>query len=278
MKSRITKRAVDELRSEAKSEGRTLYLRDDELTGFGAVSTKAGACSNFVEYRLSGRGTTQKRMTIGKHGALTPDEARKRAKDELGKVARGDDVAQAKKEAREKLTGETLLDLIERYLKGHAKPTRYWKEKRARLLSDDLKALHGKPVTLIKRGEIAAMVDKVQARSQAAARLLFADIRPLFVWALDRAAIEANPMAGMKGPQLLEARDRVLSDEEIKALWQAASAEGWPFSSVFKVLLLTGQRREEVAGIRWREVDLDAGQWTIAKERCKNGKAHTIDL
>jgi len=85
-------------------------------------------------------------------------------------------------------------------------------------------------------------------------------------------------MAGMKGPQPPEARDRVLSDEEIKAFWQAASAEGWPFSSVFKVLLLTGQRREEVAGMRWREVDLDAGQWTIAKERCKNGKAHAVDL
>ena len=103
MKTKITKRAVDELRGKAKSESRTLYLRDEELTGFGAVSTKAGACSYFVEYRPGGRATTQKRMTIGKHGALTPDEARKRAKEELGKVARGDDVAQAKKEAREKL-------------------------------------------------------------------------------------------------------------------------------------------------------------------------------
>ena len=278
MKTKITKRAVDELRGKAKNEGRTLYLRDDELTGFGAISTKAGACSYFVEYRLGGRGTTQKRMTIGKHGALTPDEARKRAKDELGKVARGADVVQEKKEAREKLTGETFLNLIERYLKGHAKATRYWKEKRARLLCHDMKALHGKPVTLVKRGEIAAVIDKVQARSQAAARLLFADIRPIFAWALDRAAIEVNPMAGMKGPQLLEARDRVLSDEEIKAFWQATTAEGWPFASVFKVLLLTGQRREEVAGMRWREVDVDAGQWTIAKERCKNGKAHTVDL
>ena len=85
-------------------------------------------------------------------------------------------------------------------------------------------------------------------------------------------------MAGMKGPQPLEARDRVLSDEEIKAFWQAASELSWPFENVFKVLLLTGQRREEVAGMRWREIDLDAGTWTIAKERCKNGKAHTVDF
>ena len=76
-KARITKRAIDDLRGRAKSEGRTLYLRDDELTGFGSVSTKTGTCSYFVEYRLGGRETTQKRMTIGKHGVLTPDEARK---------------------------------------------------------------------------------------------------------------------------------------------------------------------------------------------------------
>jgi hypothetical protein len=61
-KTRITKRAIDDLRSRAKAEGRTLYLRDDEMTGFGALCTKAGAASYFVEYRLGGRGTAQKRM------------------------------------------------------------------------------------------------------------------------------------------------------------------------------------------------------------------------
>ena len=277
-KARITKRAIDDLRSRAKSEGRTLYLRDDEVTGFGAVATKAGTCSYFVEYRLGGRETTQKRMTIGKHGVLTPDEARKLAREKLGEVARGADVARDKRDAREKLTGLTLRDLIERFLSLHAKSTRYWTEKRARLLSDDLKALHGKPATLIKRGEIAAVIDKVQARSHAAALLLFSDIRPIFAWALDRAAIEVNPIAAMKGPKLLEVRDRVLNDAEIKALWQAATEQSWPFENVIKLLLLTGQRKNEVAGMRWREVDLDGSEWTIAKERAKNGKAHTVDL
>ena len=62
------------------------------------------------------------------------------------------------------------------------------------------------------------------------------------------------------------------------AFWQAASEQGWPFENVFKLLLLTAQRREEVAGMRWREIDLEARTWTIAGERCKNGKAHTLDL
>ncbi len=85
-------------------------------------------------------------------------------------------------------------------------------------------------------------------------------------------------MAGIKSPKPLEARDRVLSDEEIKAFWQATGDLGWPFKNVFRLLLLSGQRREEVGGARWRELDLDAGTWTIAKERCKNGKAHLVDL
>ena len=215
-----------------KSESRTLYLRDDELIGFGALSTKSGACSYFVEYRLGGRGTTQKRMTIGKHGALTPDEARKRAKDELGKVARGADVVQEKKEAREKLTGATFRDVVERYLTIHverhltgpSKPTRYWAEKRVRLLSDDMKPLLGKPIDLIERADIVATLDKVQTRSHASARVLFADVRLIFAWALERGSIKVNPMLGMKGPQPLEARDRVFSDEEIKAFWVATPA------------------------------------------------------
>ena len=85
-------------------------------------------------------------------------------------------------------------------------------------------------------------------------------------------------MAGMRGPQPLESRDRVLLNEELTALWQAASELSWPFENVFKLLLLTGQRREEVAGLPWAEVDLDTGTWTIAKERAKNGKAHLVDL
>lgn len=82
----------------------------------------------------------------------------------------------------------------------------------------------------------------------------------------------------MRGPKTSAARDRVLTDEEVGAFWQAAGEQGWPFENVFKLLLITAQRREEVAGMRWREIDLDAATWTIAAERCKNGKAHTIDL
>ncbi len=161
LKARITKRAIDDLRSKAKSEGRTLYLRDDELTGFGAISTKAGACSYFVEYRLGGRGTTQKRMTIGKHGALTPDEARKLAKEELGKVARRVDVAQERKDERGKLKAGTFRELSESYFAAEGKrektgewKSRRWKEVHAMLEKSVYPVLGNKAPDAISRFEL----------------------------------------------------------------------------------------------------------------------------
>ena len=194
----------------------------------------------------------------------------------LAPSARRADGAQAKKDDRDKLTGLTFKDMVERYLTVHAKDTRYWREKRARLQCADVKAIRDRPIALITRAQIAGIIGQAQARSNAAARLLFADMRPIFAWALNQGAIEGNPMGGMRGPALSQARDRVLGDDELKAFWHAASEQGWPFENVFKLLLLTGQRREEVAGMRWRELDLDNATWTIAKERCKNGKAHHV--
>jgi len=284
-KARITKRAIDDLRSKAKNEGRTLYLRDDELTGFGAISTKAGACSYFVEYRLGGRDTTQKRMTIGKHGALTPDEARKLAKEELGKVARRVDVAQERKAERAKLKAGSFRELSESYFAAEGKrektgewKSRRWKEVHAMLEKSVYPVLGTKAPDAINRFELSSLINETKARSHSVARRLHETLRPLFAWAFECGAVQNNPMAGLRCPKPETPRDRVLDDTELKALWQAATEQSWPFENVIKLLLLTGQRREEVAGMRWREVDLDAGQWTIAKERCKNGKAHTIDL
>jgi integrase len=136
----------------------------------------------------------------------------------------------------------------------------------------------------ITKNELSTLINKTKVRSHSVARRLHETLRPLFAWAFECGAIQANPMAGLRCPKPETARDRVLDDTEIKALWQAASEQSWPFENVIKLLLLTGQRRDEVAGMRWREVDLETdidagtGEWTIAKERCKNGKAHMLHL
>lgn len=285
MQEKITKKAIDALRAKAKADGKTILLWDAELTGFGAIATKGGACSYIIQYRLGGRGTPSKRLTIGKHGVLTPEEGRKLAKEKLGEVATGTDVAQEKKDRISKLTASTFRDLSERYHLTHGKQqktgkwkSRHWRDTHAQIVNLAYPVLAVRPLVSITRAQISALVEETKASSHSAARNLFGSLRPFFLWAVEMGAIEVSPMAGLSGPKPVASRDRVLTDDEIKALWQSSSDLGWPFENVFKLLLLTGQRREEVAGMRWREIDLDAGTWTIAKERCKNGKAHALDL
>src|SRR5208337_3755074 len=131
MPEKITKKAVDALISRAKAEGKTRYIFDSELKGFAALATKTGTCNYFFEYRLKGAGGSPKRVTLGRHGALTPDEARRRASIELGNVARGTDVAQERKDARARLKAGTFRDLSESYfaVNGRQEKTGEWKSR-----------------------------------------------------------------------------------------------------------------------------------------------------
>ncbi len=275
---KISKASVDALIAEAKAAAGAVFLWDSELAGFGAKAVSSGTCSYVLQYRLGGRGTQAKRITLGRHGRLTPDEARRIAKTELGKVSSGVDVAEHRKEKREKLAGLTFAEAIENFLNVHAEQTRYWKEKRARLTSADVKALANKPLSTVSKRHVADAIDRAKARSEAAARLLFADLRPFFKWAHEREHLDANPMAGLRAPKLSEARERTLEEHEIKGFWKAASEASWPFASIYKLLLLTGARREEVAGMKWSELDLDAGVWLLPGVRTKNGRDHRIPL
>jgi integrase len=95
-------------------------------------------------------------------------------------------------------------------------------------------------------------------------------------WAVKRGSIAANPFADLPMAPAVE-RDRVLSDDEISRVWQATATAG-SFNSVVRMLLLTGQRLNEVAGMVWDEIDADIIVWTLPPERAKNGKAHIVPL
>ncbi len=265
------------------------FLWDDELTGFGCKATPGGKRAFFVQYRPRGRGQNIKRVHIGYWGRLTVKQAREAAKKLLGDANAGRDPAEAKaarkeaakaaKQAKaEKVAAGTLKDAIERFLAGHAKETRYWHEKRQRLLSGDMASLHAVSIRDVTRAQLKGVIDSVKARSQAAARLLFADLRPLFKWTIEIELLAANPMTGIKPPKPVAARERVLETYEIESFWQAAGEVSWPFASMYRLLLLTGARREEVAGMRWSELDLDAGVWTLPGSRTKNKREHRLPL
>jgi integrase len=278
MRRRVTKTAVDRAIDEAHSQGSDIRVYDETLKGFGFIARKTGKATFFVEYKLGGRGASSRRMTLGRHGPLTAEHARSLAKQKLGEVAKGVDVAAHRKAELAKHVGLTFQDAVAQFLDIHAEPTRYWKEKRARLTSNDVKAMMNKPLATITRRQVADAIDIAKTRSHSAATLLFADLRPFFKWAHEREHIEANPMLGLTPPKPVEARERTLEDYEIKAFWQAASEASWPFASIYKLLLLTGARREEVAGMRRSELDFEANLWMLPGTRTKNRRDHRIPL
>jgi integrase len=97
-------------------------------------------------------------------------------------------------------------------------------------------------------------------------------------WALDEGLIEKNPAACVKMPAQKVERERALGDEEIRPFWFACDRIGWPFGPVAQLLLLTGQRRDELACSTWSEFDFNSQTWTLPSERTKNGRTHIVHL
>ena len=124
-------------------------------------------------------------------------------------------------------------------------------------------------------GFLTGMVDRGSAVN---ANRLLAVLRRFFNWCVERGHISLSPVEKMKPPTAETARDRVLSDDELRNAWRAFDRVGHPFGPIAKLLALTGARRDEIAAATWGEIDLDAKTWTIAKEWSKNGLAHEIPL
>jgi integrase len=284
MKAKIKKQAVDKAIEEAARAGHRVRLYDSTLAGFGFTAAKSGGGSYFVEYRLGGRGTSTKRLTLGKHGPLTPTTARELAMEKLGEVVRGVDVAAKKQEERCKLRSGTFRELAETYLACRPKQSGYWRETRRLLEIDVYPTLGTKPLSSITKQQIRGVLDITARRSKSVERALFAALRPIFKWGVERGTPETNPMDGLTPPPPSKKRTRVLEEEELRAFWIATGELEYPFGPLFRLLLLTAARREEVAGMRWEEIDLERRVWRlppteeVLHARTKNGKEHIIDL
>ena len=110
------------------------------------------------------------------------------------------------------------------------------------------------------------------------ANRVFAQFRKMCRWAISRGIIDRSPCEGVTAPSPETRRERFLSDDEIRLAWAAFDSVGWPFGPIGKLLLLTGARRDEVAGMSWGEIDLSARVWSLPKERTKNKRDHVIPL
>jgi integrase len=265
---KITKRTAERLRHGE-------WLWDSAVTGFGAQRRKGGVFY-YLRYRIGG---VQRMPSIGKHGSpWTPDTARDEARRLLGQIASGaDPLAQ-----RNAPAPETFGAALERYLerkRDQMKPRSYAEVERH--LCHHAKPFHKRNLGEIDRRAIAQRLGEIEAASGPVARnRVRSSLSAMFAWAIREGLLELNPVTGT-GKADEESRDRVLTPAELGTIWRNLG-EG-QFADIVRLLILTGQRREEIGGLRWDEVvaaegGLASAALVLGAARTKNRRQHVVPL
>jgi len=270
MLAKITKRTVEGLAPKA-------WLWDTEFKGFGARRQTDGIFY-YLRYRLNG---LQRTKSLGRHGHLTPELARAQAKQRLGKIASGIDPFAEEATAR---AAETFGGELERYLEqqqGKLKPRSF--EEIKRHLAVYAGPLHRMRLGEINRRAIAVQLAEVEKESGIVSRnRLRSSLSAFFTWIIQEGFIEANPVIGTRKIDEGGSRERVLTQTELAQLWttlgQSNSTPLGQFGDIVRLLILTGQRRNEIAALRWDEVDFDRAVITLPPARTKNNRTHELPL
>jgi integrase len=267
----LTSRFVDSVKP---TPAKRVEYFDENVTGLALRVTESGAKSWTVLYRHRGR---LRRLTLGSVDVLTLAQARERARDELYAANKGADPATVKQSGRR---AETIGDLATLYIDKWARPRkRSWKADRNLLDRKVLPKWRHRAIVDIKRTDVRQLVEGVaEAGAPVVANRVAALLSKMFSFALDRDLIEVSPATRIPRPGREQARDRVLSDAEIRLLWMAWDALPEPMAAFYRLRLLTAQRGGEVANMRWQDVDLESCWWTIPAAVSKNKLAHRVPL
>jgi integrase len=247
---------------------------DEKLAGFALRVSPGGRKTWTVLYRHNRR---LRRITVGTYPAMKLATAREAAKRTLRAASRGEDPAGDKRRAA---AAETFGELAELYLTKHAKVhKRSWKEDERILNKDLLPKWKTVKVGDVKRSDVRTLLEGIVERDAGImANRTQALVRKIFNFAIGRELVEVNPCAQLDRPAPSRQRDRVLSEDEIRQLWAALETLPAEMAAVFKLRLITAQRAGEVANMRWADVDLKAGWWTVPAEESKNGLPHRVPL
>ena len=261
--ARLTAKGIEAVR--AADDRRE--LPDDYMRGLYLVVQPTGSKSWAVRYRHGGR---SHKHTVGPYPAFDLKQARDAAAKVLRAVAEG-------RHPEQRQSG-SVEDAVAQFLERHGKNYR----PKPRSEAERLLRLHvvgnwgRRKLEEITRADVRAMVARIEA--PVAANRVHSIVRKLFNWAVENDLIVNSPVAGLKAPHAETSRDRVLTDDELRRVWQAAERLGPLNGAVVRLLVLTGQRRNEVAHMQWGELDLEKRLWTLPRERVKNDRRHEVPL
>jgi integrase len=272
---RLTKSAIDALPTSQSDE---VYW-DAGCPGFGVKVTPKGRKVFIVLYRTGGAGSRLRKYTIGPYGRVTLHQARVAAQKVFAAKLEGRDPAAEKRAARRRIVADRVEDVLETFIAQRLSQNRSGDEI-ARLLRREVgKPWSGRSIHEISKRDVVEVVTAIEQRgAPVAANKALKAIKTFLRWCVGRAVLDQSPAEGVPLPSKEVARDRVLDDSELAQVILAARKIGGPYGGIVELLALTGQRREEVAGLQWEELNLAQRIWTLPKSRTKNEKAHVIHL
>ena len=240
---------------------------DANLAGFGIRVSPSGAKSWMAFSRNMERKT---RVTLGRYPHMLLGQARQRAMNTLMEMADGE------------FQRSTKLQLFE-----HALDDWYKKDQaqnKSFLQVKNAMELHVRPrlkdfkLANIEKRDIIKIIDRIAMKAPTQANRVLAFTKRFFNWCVSRDLLAISPANGIAKAKTEVSRDRVLSKDELRTMYNATFEMPYPFGPLLRILTLTGQRLNEVAGVSWKEINLDAAKWELPRDRSKNKKSHVVHL
>lgn len=260
--------------------GKRVWYRDDRVLGLALMVTDKGAKTFYSVRWHPTKGKTE-HFRLGRYPDLTVARARELAGKDRAAVADGKDPVRDRREARrEYQDGITVRELADAFLELHAKvKKRSWRQDYRRIKGQIIPAWGFRKADEIRRRDVIALLDAIVARgAEVEANRTLALVRKLFNWANERDLLEGNPCLGVRAPGEETARERVLSDDEIRAVWNGCARLSPAMCAIFRLRLVTAQRGAEIAAMAWEHVDLKEATWWIPPEAHKGKRGHLVPL
>jgi integrase len=260
-------------------DGRTEYF-DEMVEGLALRVAESGRKSWCFHFR-SPRDGKRARATLGLYPSTSLAAARGRALEARGHVDAGKDPRLVL--AGQAAAGTTVEQVVDAYLADPEKASMRSKtEVERRLRRNVLPAIGSVKISELRRRDVRNVTDPILRRgAKVEATRVFEDVRAVIRWAVHQEYLEANPIDGMLKPAEATSADRVLSDDEIRILWDGlpvALARSVQCQRIVRLCLVTAQRVGEVSGMLRSELDLKAREWRLPGARTKNGHAHVVPL
>jgi integrase len=251
-----------------------IIVLDDAPPGFGLRVRIGGSATFIFQYRI---GAKQRRMNLRVANEQMLSQARKTAEQLYHQTKLGKDPAAEKAAARTK-AAETFGSILRPFLayKKRDLKARSYEECERHLLMH-ARRLQGLQIDAIDRRTIGALLTALATNNgPSLANSVRASLSGFFSWAMREGLSQANPVIGTNRAVVNGSRDRVLTDDELRSIWNALAND--PYGDILKLLALLGQRRDEIGGLRWSEVNFDKAMISLPAERTKNSRPHDVPL